>query len=247
MKLIVLGSNSDGNCYLLDDGKEVLMIECGVGIKAIKQALNFNTAKVTACIITHEHKDHCKSVEDLLKLGIKVAASLGTIQAMTLERHHRVTILKDTNKYLFGQFLVKPFKVQHDAKEPLGFLIQHPESGLILFLTDTYYCAYKFQGLNNIIIEANHSKEILDERMKSGESKEFLRNRVLSSHMSLDTCKEMLKANDLKAVHNIVLIHLSDRNSNEEQFRKEIFEQTGKKVFIAKAGLIIDNFNKTSF
>jgi phosphoribosyl 1,2-cyclic phosphodiesterase len=143
-------------------------------------------------------------------------------------------------------FTVKPFKVNHDAAEPVGYLIHHNECGNVLFLTDTMYCSYTFASLNNIIIEANYSQEILDERLRSGASPDFLRNRVLQSHMSLNTCKDLLRANDLRSVNNIVLIHLSDSNSDAKQFHKEVSELTGKNVFVAEPGLTIP-FNKTPF
>ena len=64
--------------------------------------------------------------------------------------------------------------------------------------------------------------------------------------MSLDTCKALLRANDLTAVNNIILIHLSDGNSNAELFKKEVAAETGKKVTIASKGIEID-FGKTPF
>jgi hypothetical protein len=100
--------------------------------------------------------------------------------------------------------------------------------------------------LNNIIIEANYSKEIIDQKFGSESNKEFLRNRVLKSHFSLANCKDMLSANNLSQVNNIVLIHLSDSNSNEKQFVKEVYELTGKNVTAAINGMQI-NFNKTPF
>lgn len=56
----------------------------------------------------------------------------------------------------------------------------------------------------------------------------------------------MLSANDLTAVNNIVLIHLSDGNSNEKQFKKEVYELTGKNVYVASNGMNL-KFNKTPF
>ena len=35
MKIISFGSSSAGNSYLLDDGKSVLMIECGFAYKPL--------------------------------------------------------------------------------------------------------------------------------------------------------------------------------------------------------------------
>ena len=55
MKLKVLGSGSAGNCYLLQNEKEILIIECGISYKKILQRLNFNLSSVVGCLISHEH------------------------------------------------------------------------------------------------------------------------------------------------------------------------------------------------
>jgi hypothetical protein len=59
-------------------------------------------------------------------------------------------------------------------------------------------------------------------------------------YMNLQTCKELLSANDLSTTMNIVLLHLSDGNSNALEFKSEIEGITGKPVFIADKGLEID-------
>lgn len=226
---------------------EALIIECGVNIKFIKQALGYNLMKVSGCLVSHEHLDHCKAVDDVLKAGIKVYASAGTIVAMNGDKlHHRLYAIEPDIQFTIGKFTIRPFKVQHDAADPVCFLIHHPETGNVLFLTDSFYSKYKFKNLHNIIIEANYSQDIIDEKVAAGSLK-FLRDRVLESHMSIDTCKDLLRANDLSQVNNIVLIHLSDSNSNAARFGKEVTELTGKKVHVAKAGMVIENFNKTPF
>ena len=58
MKLIVLGSSSSGNCYILDNGKEALIIEAGIRFQEVKKALDFNLRKVVGCVVTHAHNDH---------------------------------------------------------------------------------------------------------------------------------------------------------------------------------------------
>jgi len=47
-------------------------------------------------------------------------------------------------------------------------------------------------------------------------------------------------------VNNIVLIHLSDGNSDEAFFKDETERITGKNVTVARAGIVLD-FNKTPF
>ncbi|TXK78715.1 MBL fold metallo-hydrolase [Mesonia sp. K4-1] len=244
MQLKVIGTGSKGNAYLLENEEEALLIECGVNIRAIKQAINFNFKKVNACIVTHEHGDHAKSIKELMAAGVKVYTGRKTFETLKIEtNHHRANSIFQNDDFKVGGFKVKSFDVKHDAAEPVGFLINHQESGNVLFLTDTMYCSYTFRNLNNIIIEANYSREILRDKLAA---MEFLKNRILQSHMSLETCIDFLKANDLTAVNNVVLIHLSDSNSNEKQFKNEVFKATGKNVTVADNGLEIE-FNKTPF
>lgn len=246
MNLKIISTGSIGNAYILSNGDEALLIECGVNIKDIKKALDFDFSKVVGCLVTHEHQDHCKSVKEVSKLGIRVYSGLKTLLAMGLNSDYKSFMIVPKQPFMIGNFKVMAFDVKHDAVEPLGFLIEHPDCGKVLFLTDTYYCEYTFKGLNNIIIEANYSKEIIDRKFGSDSGKEFLRNRILRSHFSLANCKDMLSANDLTQVNNIVLIHLSDSNSHEKQFQKEVAELTGKNVTVASNGMTI-NFNKTPF
>lgn len=247
MRLKVINSNSAGNAYILENDREALLIECGVRMEKIKQALGYNIMKVAGCIVTHEHQDHCKAVHDVLKSGIKVWASAGTHLAMKTDMHHRSYVCKAGYEFSLGKFRIKPFELKHDAVEPMGYLINHPECGTLAFITDSYYSEYTFPGLNNIIVEANYCQTILDKRVKDGEDPKFLRDRVITSHMSLATCKDLLQANDLSQVNNIVLIHLSDRNSDANRFKREVEEVTGKSVHVAKAGLVIENFNQKPF
>lgn len=182
MKLKVIGTGSKGNAYILSNGDEALLIEAGVNIKEIKQALDFDYSKVVGCVVTHEHLDHAKSMHDIMRLGVDVYSSFGTLKARNLLNEKRANILKSKETINIGNFKILPFDVKHDAAQPLGFLIEHPECGKTLFLTDTYYCKYTFPGLNNIIIEANYSKEIIDKKFGPDSEMEFLRNRILKSH-----------------------------------------------------------------
>lgn len=246
MQLKVINSNSAGNAYILENDQEALLIECGVNFRHIKLALNFEMKKVVGCILTHNHGDHAKAIHDVLAAGFNVYSSTGTHEELGTLLSHRAVRVVAGKVFQVGNFKIKPFNVKHDVKEPFGYLINHPETGTILFLTDSYYCEYTFPGLNNVIIEANYCQGILDKRVADGMNPKFLRDRVITSHMSLKTCKEMLAANDLSAVNNIVLIHLSDGNSDEKRFKREVEEQTGKVVYVAVPGLTIP-FNKTPF
>jgi len=246
MILKVLGTGSSGNCYLFkpESGKS-LIIDCGINFKEVKKAVDFKLESISAALQTHSHGDHCKFSKDFIKYGIDVYMSEFDKKYLGLENNYRAKVLTSSETLKVDSFKVLPFDVKHDVP-CLGFLIEHPECGRFCLITDTYYCKYKFKNLNNIIIEANYSKEIIDRRFGPESDMMFLRDRILKSHFSLANCKEMLAANDLTAVNNIVLIHLSDGNSNELQFKKEVHELTGKNVTVACNGIEIP-FGKYPF
>lgn len=246
MILKIIGTGSKGNCYILENDTEALIIECGMSIKSIKEAVNFNLKKIAGCIVTHEHQDHCKSINQLFAAGVNVFASGGTFKALGATGNHRANVIKNKAPFYVGGFKIMAFDVKHDCAEPFGFLINHKETGNVLFLTDTFYSAYTFRNLNNVIIEANFSKKIIDAKMRSGATAEFLRNRILKNHFSLENCLDALSKNDITAVNNIVLIHLSDTNSHAADFKKAVQKQTNKTVTIAENGIQI-SFNKTPF
>jgi phosphoribosyl 1,2-cyclic phosphodiesterase len=249
MRLIVLGSGSLGNCYILENDNTALIIEAGLALTKVKQALGYNISKVVGCLISHEHGDHAKYAIKYAEAGIDVYASAGTLTTLSIPNHRSHTIKEKEKAYIgVGQFAVTPFNIKHDAKEPLGFLISHAETGMILFITDTYYLPYRFKGgeLNQVIIEANYDEDIINDNMTSGKLSPFVRNRTIKSHMSIETCMEALAANNLTKVNNIVLIHLSHGNSDPKEFKNKVELLTGKTVTIAEKETIIE-FNKTTF
>lgn len=246
MKLKVLGSGSSGNCYVISNNNEALIIEAGIDYKEVLQALDWNISKAVGCLISHEHKDHAANARDFLNARIPVFASQGTIDKINIEGAWRPKICKSGLPFRAGRFRIIPFDTKHDGAEPLGFYINHPDTGTILFATDTCYLPFTFEGLNNILIECNYKREILEKNIEEGKLPRALRKRTIKSHMSLDNCITTLQANDLRAVNNIVLIHLSDGNSNAAEFQREVNRATGKTVHIARPGLEI-NFNKTPF
>jgi len=240
MKLHIIGSSSAGNAYLLDTDNESLLIECGVPFKMVEKAANYAVSKIQGVIISHEHGDHAKGVKECAERRIPVFASAGTIDALGLTGNNACHPMKNLEMYRIGGFLIRPFKVVHDANEPFGFLIHHAEIGSMVFATDTAYLPFKFAGLNHMMIECNYAKSILDDNVQSGAILPVVRNRIVQSHMSLETCLETLEKNDLTKVKNIILIHLSESNSNANAFRELVQTQTAIPVTIAEPGVTLE-------
>lgn len=227
-----IASSSLGNAYIVDDGKTKLLIECGLKFRKIQIALDFQTSKIAGCLLTHEHDDHSHSIRDVLKAGINVYTSKGTQEALGIN-HHRIKTIEARKQFRISSFTILPFETEHDASEPLGFLIESDKGERLLFATDTYFIRYRFKGLNIIAVECNYSEDILRQNILDGIVPVVMKKRLLRSHFSFENYKEFLRANDLSQVREIWLIHMSNRNADADLFKREIQQLTGKPVYIA--------------
>ncbi|MCL6443145.1 MAG: MBL fold metallo-hydrolase [Alicyclobacillus sp.] len=233
IEITPLASSSSGNAYRITDGNTVLLLEAGLRITELRKAFRFRLSEIAGCLITHEHQDHGKCAADLMRAGVDVYASAGTLNALKLSGH-RAKAIESRKQFTIGTWAVLPFDVQHDVAEPLGFLMANQAGEKLLFATDTYYIRYTFSGLTHVMIECNYSERILDQNIVDGITPVEMKPRLVRSHFSLENLKEFFKANDLSKVQEIWLLHLSQRNSDPDQFRREIQEVTGKPVYLAE-------------
>ncbi len=194
-----------------------------------------------ACIISHQHNDHAGHAAEYEKAGIPLLALPSVIEAKGLKADSTTAIRKGYG-YIYGGFRILPFEVMHDVP-CVGFLIDHQETGRILFFTDTYAMPYDFKNITHWMAEANYSDEILDRNVLEGRVPAVLRRRVITSHMSIDNTIGILKRSDLSKTKDILLIHLSDGNSNEKEFVTKVRRTTGKTTRAASSGMEMD-YNK---
>ena len=226
LNFIPYASSSSGNLYELVSGESALMLECGLPIKDIKKYFNFDFSRVDGCLLSHEHGDHAKAAKDIMAAGVDLYCSQGTTEALSLSGH-RLHTVQGQKAFKIGSWQILPFDTQHDCASPLGYLISDGNEK-ILFATDTYFIKWRFQGLNIIAIECNYAIELIPPDLNFTRKK-----RLMESHMGLHTCLDFFRANDLSAVREIHLLHLSDEHSSEELFTNEIQKLTGKPVFVA--------------
>lgn len=236
MRLNVLGSDSNGNCYVLQNDKEALIIEAGVRFSEVKKALKWQLSKVVGAVITHEHNDHAKYVRDFVSNGITVLALPSVFKAKGIDSLSFRKEIEPMHGYIVGGFKVFAMPVCHDVP-CVGFIIEHGDMGRMLFVTDTMMLEYRVPGLNHILLEANYAGDILDAKIEAGSVPLSMKPRLIHSHMEIETTKGILRANDLSGVNEIVLIHLSNGNSDERRFVREVQETSGKPVYAAVAGL----------
>ena len=220
-------SGSTGNLYkATSDDTCSLMIEAGITPDRVMQAFNYQVSSIAGALISHSHQDHCKSIEDVARLGIDCYMTRETARDLNFDQAHRLKIITPMKKFSVDRFQVIAFPTIHDCPGSVGFLVADREDKL-LYATDTYYISNKFKGLTIIAIECNWSKETWNPDIDLG-----LKRRIESTHLSLEVVKDFLTANDLRKVREIHLLHMSNSNSNAEYFKTEIQKLTGKPVVV---------------
>lgn len=222
MFLKVLSSGSKGNCYVLTDNNgRRLILDVGIQYKKILDGIGYELLSVDGVCVTHRHKDHCLSENEFLLRCIPICNPY-TVEV--LERPH-------TN---FGNFRIQCFPLEHDVP-CYGYFITHPEMGKMVYITDTAYCKYRFNGVNHILVECNYDERILAEDYAA-------HAHVVHDHFELGAVCRFLQANSSDALKNVILCHLSQENISEETALDEVNqilpEQT--KLYVAKPKLEIE-------
>lgn len=231
MDIKVLASSSEGNAYLIGDGTTHILIDCGIPMSELKIKTNFFDPMPDACLITHEHQDHAKSVEGLTRLGIACYMSWET--RVNLGMPKTAVHMKHNRQFQIGTFLIKPLEMMHDVP-CLGFYIYSAATDESLFFaTDTCYIPYTLPPLDYIMLEANYDIDILNERIMDGAVDPAFKNRLARSHMEINATARWLRKQDLSKTKRIYLLHLSYGSSNAEEFKQRVESVTGIPTTIA--------------
>ena len=247
MRLRVLGTGSKGNSYLLEADSATLILDAGIQWTKILPELPVGLAGVVGCLVTHEHLDHAKAVGNMLRHGIKVIMSPGTWEAVSerdgldAEKYGRLSLLLSHGQYArVPPFTVMAVRAEHDAKEPLAFLIRHEPTGeTVLYATDTYKLPNRYPDINYWIVECNYTLDKV-EALQEDPERLFLFERLAQSHMSLERLCNSLRANDLSKTRKIVLVHISQERGDPERMTEVVQSVTGIQTVSACNGLEIE-------
>lgn len=232
MEIKPIASGSDGNAYFISDGTTHLLIDCGIPIQELKEKTNYFEDLPDACLVSHSHKDHSMSIEQVQAIGIPVYLSEHTQTELQdnisfFDIDVMIHTIRNRERFEIGTFEILPLKMNHDVY-CLGFLITSQATGeKLFFATDTYYIEYIIPSCDYIMVEANYDVDIMNERIMKGGHDLVSKERLVRSHMEIGSTIRWLEGNDLSKTKRIYLMHLSAGSSNEEQFKRRIIESTG--------------------
>jgi phosphoribosyl 1,2-cyclic phosphodiesterase len=209
----IVSSGSSANGYMLKSADQILVLELGCKFLDYVKHLNEGGLKnVAACVCSHRigHTDHLNpsTAKEFVRRGIQVFAHEEVIKEADLKG---VSPLLSHFPNKVGGFIIQTFEAPHNAPN-YGFLIQTPTNERILFLTDTTGVNLRFRDIDCIMVECNHDDDTLLDNLSN--------NDVSMSHpewhLGLEDCIKFCKANYSSSLKQIILIHMSHTNINEQ-------------------------------
>ena len=206
-----LATGSSGNCYIITLDGFNFLLDAGISIEKIIKAINLNN--VDMCFISHEHKDHSKSVENLRKRHVSI------LEGKTIQEFTKI----EKNGKFKGKIQIFCFDVEHgDVKN--APIILKTEKECILYIIDFTICKYDLSDFKftSVIVECNY----LTEKVK--QDADFIRAKEnIYRHQSLEGCKLFLSKLDLSKCTQIILTHFSD-NYADPVFMGSVISNTFK-------------------
>ncbi len=234
MQIEVLGSSSAGNAYLVSDGSSLILLECGLPMRDMQVKSDFRIANADACLISHNHLDHCKAIHDVLKMGIDVYALPDTLSALNVSEHHRTHIVEPLKSFIVNTFEIMAVGMHHDCP-CAGFMVYSKVTNeQLFFATDTYKITVNPQGVDYLILEINYQKEIVNRLVNDGVMESGIRARLLFSHFELSKALNWLKRIDKSKLKRIYVAHLSNGHSNESEIKMSVIAETGVPTVICE-------------
>lgn len=217
-----LASGSSGNCHVLISGEETLLIDAGLSGKQIQQRMTeigVEPSTLTGILISHEHSDHIQGAGILSRrFDVPIYANEQTWSSMEYKVgsvksiHQR--IFDSTKPFSIGSIGVTPYRLSHDAVEPVGFVM---ETGCrkICLATDLGRIPDSFMDIvkdaDLVIMESNHDVGML----QVGKYPYPLKRRILSDlgHLSNETAGSAVADMVRHNVRSVLLAHLSRENN----------------------------------
>lgn len=215
LRFAMLGSGSRGNATLIECGETRVLLDCGFSMAETGRRLarlGLEPQDLTAILVTHEHSDHVGGVARLAaRFDIAVYCSPGTARAAGLEMVEPVNVHES---FALDDLEITPVAVPHDAREPCQYVLSDGAHRLGV-LTDTGrstpHIIESYSGLDALILEANHDRDLL----ANGPYPAMLKERVGGplGHLSNDQSADLLGELDATRLRHLVAAHLSEKNN----------------------------------
>jgi len=231
-RLKFIASGSLGNSCFITDGNTGLLIDAGIDVKELRKHISL--LDITAIFLTHEHKDHSKSVVELAnKLQVPLLSGKKTHEVVSASLHNHLKFSVVSGKlYQIGSLRIKPFSLEHDAVDPLGLMIANEHNEKIMFASDTGYMRSLHVNANVYVLEANYNENYIRGLYDTNKLSNLQYYRLIGDdgHMSTDDAVEFANYNTTED-STIFFHHIG--NIKDKEFLKRV----DRNVFLVDKGI----------
>jgi phosphoribosylformylglycinamidine synthase PurS subunit len=215
-RLAVLGSGSSGNSLVLEAGP-------GFSCREIERRLDLlgiDARRFKGLLLTHEHGDHVRGAPRFARRHrVPVFATAGTLEGLRAKLEGvEVHVIRAGRPLEVGGFAVDPIAIPHDAREPVGFVVEDPEGHRVGVVADvgtgSRMAWGRLRDLDALVLETNHDLEMLH----NGPYPWHLKQRIAGAngHLSNREAAEGLGELVSDRLQWVVLYHLSRTNNQPE-------------------------------
>jgi phosphoribosyl 1,2-cyclic phosphodiesterase len=176
-------------------------------------------------LLTHEHADHVGAarvldtrLEALQGRPTPFYASRGTLVGLDARCRPRAVLeARSGQRFHVGGFVIEPYTVPHDTRDPLAYLVEHRGTtvGVITDLgRSTRLVERQLSRMDVAVLEFNHDVEML----LDGSYPWSLKQRVKGphGHLSNEQAAELLRVGASDRLKHVVLAHLSEENNRAD-------------------------------
>ncbi len=221
LRVAVLGSGSGGNSTIVESGEGCLLLDAGFSCRELErrlEAVGRSAADVDAVLLTHEHDDHCKGIDRFARRHrVPVYGTRGTYKGPLLRGLGSFARPMAPGVPLAAAgFRIDVFPVSHDAREPVGIVVESGGGYRFGLATDlgcrTPEAWRSLQDLDILVLESNHDLDML----RTGPYPWRLKERVASKrgHLSNEDAAAGVEALLSDRLSWVVLCHLSQTNNS---------------------------------
>lgn len=221
LRVATLASGSSGNCLVVSDGKEHILIDAGISARRITtglRALGIEPGEVSAVLITHEHSDHIGGLAVLCRqMGAELYTAEPTARQIcyrTAGLEERFRVFAPGERFAVGGLTVGTFATSHDCACPVGYTVEDGVRKMAL-CTDlgvvTRGVLEGIRGAGLLVGEFNYDADML----RSGPYPARLKERILGrqGHLSNETGGKLAAWAVQQGTGQVVLAHLSQENN----------------------------------
>ncbi len=222
MEVTILASGSKGNAAYIEDGDTAILIDAGISYRQITLRMGEKAnrlASLEGIIVSHEHSDHTKGLEQTLKrtmAPVYTAKKTYTKIKDKLPMDHTMTPIEEDVAFMVGSLIITPLKTSHDAAHSLGFIIE-TNSKQLVFITDTGFLQeddfHRIRNAHMYVLESNYDVALLFDSARPF----YLKKRIDSVRGHLSNADSAYYLTQLigPRTHSIVLAHPSQECNTE--------------------------------